>query len=504
MRIAVLTLLSLLVALKSLGQRVEVRQRSWADTSVVFPRTGLTLHPLYETLHDKLAVSYDYSAWQGAEGVRLPQYGQSEQLHSVRATGSTKQAKWGAQGNAAYQYRQRAKVYGIAMAQPELFYPYISLDTSRRTLTREDYQLGGTLCYAWHDLGVGIGGNFAGTTQFGKKDPRPLARVGDFTTILALSYKLPYYVMAAQGDFRYYTESFSLNNEQEDRQDYVYYHLGLGLYEHDLSVQKRSESIKYIFAEYACTLQAAPLHRYWPFVQLAYKRNNAFGRTIVYTKVAETKQNELQTKLFFPITFASQQLVFGLYFDYAQRTGYEIDYYSHQVNTSPNITEEREYHRVAAWLGTQSNYKASIAYQYTMPSALFYVAYEGGLAALHTKHRKYHFEQQRLLQELQLFYQRFYARYDWSIALWSSWAQPLSNRTLWAHEARFLAQLQNSIERYYSEPHYALRLTLEGGFRITPTQRVAIALTGGYERVKSSHTAWLCELGLRYGFLSMR
>lgn len=504
-RIKLLSLVLLLFSTTVLGKTANTEQAHIADTIHILPKTGLALYPLYEGLHDRLAVRYAYAVWQGKEGIRLPQYGLSEQRHSLYATGATRQQKWGAHGYAEYAHGQRTQVRSIAMAQPERFYPYIVLDTSKRALTREEYQLGGTLSYVWHDLGVGIGGSFAGTTQFGKKDPRPLARVGDFSTLLALSYRLSHYVLAVQGDYSYYSESFAQTNKKEDRQDYVYYHLGLGLYDHELSVQKRSESVKYIFAEYALTLQAAPQQRYLPLVQIAYNHNNAFGRTNLYTKIAETEEDKLQAKLFFPFIFSAQRLEVGVHVDYAQRTGYEIDYYTHQVNTSPNITEEREYHRVAAWKGIQSHYKAHLSYRYAMPSALFHLGYEGGLASLQTRHGQYYFEQRRSVQKIRTSYRRFYAHYDWLFCLQGLWTQPVQKRVLWARKARFFAQLQNSIERYYNEPHYGLQATFEGGYRITPAQRIAFALTGGFERIGgSSEPAWLWELALRYGFLNKR
>ena len=505
MRIKLLSLVLLFSSTTVLGKTANIEQAHIADTIHPLPRTGLALYPLYETLHDRLAVYYVYSAWQGDEGVRLPQYGLGKQQHKVYATGATRQEKWAAHGSAAYTHVRTTQVRSVLMAHPELFYPHLLLDTTRRNLTREDYQLGGALCYMWQDLGIAIGGSFAGTTQFGKKDPRPLSRVGDFSTLLGLGYRVPHYVIALEGDYRYYSESLSVTNKKEDRQDYVYYHLGLGLYSHDLSVQKRSESVKYIYSEYAVTLQAAPQQRFLPLVQIAYNRNNAFGRTQIYTKIAETKEQKLQGRLLFPFVFSSQYFVVGVLGNYVHRTGYEIDYYTHLVNTSPYITEEREYHRTAAWVGTQNDYKAILTYRYAFSSALLSLAYEGGFVSLNTRHGLHYFEQKNIAQNLTVTYQHFYARYDWFLSVLSQYRHPLSHRAYWGQEIQFLRQLQHDLEHYYNLSHYDLQATLELGYRLTSAQRIALALSGGYGWLGANiANAWNCEVALRYGFLNRR
>lgn len=505
MRIKLLSLVLLLFSTTVLGKTANTEQAHIADTIHILPRTGLALYPLYGVLHERLAVHYSYSMRQNDVGSLLPQYGLGEQKHKVYAAGATRKKKWGAHGNALYTFERRTKVRSVVMAQPELFYPYLLLDTSTRTLTRETYQSGGVLCYAWRDLGIAFGGSFVGITQFGKRDPRPLSRVGDFSTLFALSYRLPYYVLAAEGDYRYYSESFSLNNQKEDRQDYVYYLRGIGAYDHDLSVQKRSESVKYILSEYALSLQAAPQQRYFPFVQLSYDYNNAFGRTNVYTKVAETKEHKLQGRFLFPVVFGSQHIVAGVQGDYIQRTGYEIDYYTHLVNTQPNVTEEREYHRTAAWLGLQSACKGVLVYRYVFPSSQLYFAYEGGIASLNTNHGKHFFELTNLTQNLTAYYQLFCTRYDWSLKLRGGWMHPIAYRANWAQEAPFLEKLQRDLEYYYCKSYYNMQATLEVGYRFTAAQRIALAITGGYgHRGAPTGDAWNCEVALRYGFLNRR
>lgn len=501
MRIYLLGFLLLLSPVTTWGRAENTKQIAIVDTLSVLPRSGLALYPLYETQHERLAVQYRYQMWQGYEGMCLPQQGITDQVHSVHATGTTRKERWGANGTAEYAQRKRTQVRSIVMVNPELFYPYLLVDTSLRTLSREDYRLQGTLCYDQKRWGGALGGGFKGTTQFGKKDPRPLSRVGDFSLALALGYKLPHYLLAAQGSYRYYSESLSLTNKKEDRQDYVYYLLGAGSYDHDLSVQKRAESIKYILTDYALYLQATPRQGPLPWVQFAYLFNNAFGRTNVYDKVAETLEHQIQGKCLYPLTFANQQLALGIRIDYRQRTGYEIDYYTHRVNLSPLITEEREYHRTAAWLGKKGNYRAMLTYSRHFAASILYCELVGGVTTLHTQHGTNLFEQQSLEQNLSVAYRRFRGKYDAYLVIQGSYNHPIHYRSNWVRNAPFMVRLQRSLASYYGNAHYRLQVTGEVGYSLTYLHRMALALTVGYEQqLGISVNAWGGEVAFYYTF----
>ncbi len=476
-----------------------------ADTCSLYPKAGLALYPLHVAPFDYLRAEYVYSGRDGEYGIHLPQYGLNEQQHLLRAKGVTRQEKWAAHGFAEYEHAERRKVPCFLTVHPDLFYPYLLVDTSTRSLTREQYRLGGVLGYALGALGLGVGGEFSGVSQFGRSDPRPLSRLGDFAVRAVASYTLPYYVLAAEGSYRYYTESLSTTNKKEDRQDYVYYLRGFGLYDHNLSVQKRFENLKHILAEQTYVLQAAPRKAYWPLVAIAYRRQNTFGRTQVYNKIAETHEQQWEGKLGVPFLLAQQRFILLFATTYRERLGEEIDYTTHTVNTSPLITEEREYHRSVAWYGKYTTYQFDVAYSYFAPNDRVHAEYIGALHSMDTQYRqkRYYYVQDALYQQLALTYRHLFSRIDALLRIQGAYYLPLQNRTQRTLETRFLEQLINYTDQYYNVAKFRLQTTIEGGYLLAHSHRVAIALTGAYaQMLDQNRTDWLWLTTLRYEFFN--
>ncbi len=500
-------LIALLFVARCWGQENAAHILEVADTCSGYPHTGLALYPLHVAPFDYLRAEYVYSGRDGEYGMHLPQYGLKEQQHLLRAKGATRQEKLAAHGFAEYEHVERRKVPFFLTVHPDLFYPYLLVDTSTRSLTREQYRLGGVLGYALGALGLGVGGEFSGVSQFGRSDPRPLSRLGDFAVRAVVSYRLPYYyVFAAEGNYRYYTESLSITNKKEDRQDYVYYLRGFGLYDHNLSVQKRSENLKQILSEQNFVVQAAPLEkRYWPVVELVYRHQNAFGRTQVYNKIAETHEQQWEGKIGVPFLFSRQRLILLFHTTYRERRGEEIDYTTHTVNTSPLITEEREYHRSVAWYGKYTTYQMHLAYSYFAPNDRIHAEYVGALHFTDTQYRqrRYFYTQHALTQQLGLTYRHLFARADGLLRIQGAYYLPLQNHTQRALEARFLEKWIDYTDLYHNTAKFCLQADIEAGYLLAHSHRVAIALTGAYaQMLDQNRTDWLWLATLRYEFFN--
>lgn len=495
--------LAVLLPLALWGQLMSQESLGGNDTCSLLPKTGLSLYTLYLPQHEQYTAYYRYAVRDGASGYVLPQMGTGEQKHSLHAQGSTRFATWGAYGKAEYSHTQRRGVRGLLTAQPELFYPYVLIDTTQRDLTREHYQMSGVLNYQLKAWIIGFGGDFTGITQFGQRDPRPRSRLGDFTVLLALGYRLPWYALSLEGSYRYYSESFSLQNKQEDRQDPVYYHLGVGLYDHRLSLAKRTESLRYLFSSGSAVLQLAPLVRYCPLVQFAYRSKNSFGRSLAYTKLAEVFEQEVEGQLFLPISYGTHHLSLGGGVLSSQRSGYEIDYELYIVNAEPRISEQREYQRTETWIGQKTDYRGLLSYRNTTGKYQFLVDYVGSFGILNTSYKQdaYYFSQRAIKQLLSATCQRFFDRWDAVLNLQGYAVLPTSHKAKWANELPTFVRLSEALEYYYNTPRYQITAVLEGGYRFSASQRLALAITGCYAQLQNiSRPAWGMEVALRYGF----
>lgn len=473
------------------------------DTSILYPRTGLALYTLYMPQHERYVAYYRYAHRSTPQGFTSLQSGRAEQKHQLHAEGSVRFPIWGAYGKADYSKTQKQKVSHVLTAFPQLFFPYIVLDTSQRELTTEKYQMAGTLNYQLNGFLVGLGGDFTGITHFGLKDPRPRSRFGDFTTIIALGYRTSLYAISVEAAYRYYSESFSLQNKQEDRQDPIYYHLGMGLYDHRLSIAKKTESLRYIFSEATAVLQLAPLIKYCPLLQFSYHRRNAFGRSLLYTKLAENFEQAWEGLFFLPLAYEQHSLRIGGVVSYTIRLGYEIDYALHIVNPEPQITEQREYQRANNWTAQNSDYKAVFSYEHTTSTLRCGVDYSSSLARLNTNYKKnrYYFSNRAWQQQLTLSIHAFFIKSDLLFNLSGYSFLPLRHSVKWANTVTTFRAFQNTWETFYNAPRFQISLGLEGGYLIHTSQRLALALTASYAHSqKVKEPAWGIDVALRYSF----
>jgi len=78
---------------------------------------------------------------------------------------------------------------------------------------------------------------------------------------------------------------------------------------------------------------------------------------------------------------------------------------------------------------------------------------------------------------------------------------PTSHKAKWANELPTFVRLSEALEYYYNTPRYQITMVLEGGYRFSASQRLALAITGCYAQLQNiGGPAWGMEVALRYGF----
>lgn len=378
-RTAVVVLVGLLaVALRSRESAAQVRCDS-SPAAEVLPYTRVSdgeAYALWPSLRPEefytLRTSTSYYHRAGGEGIWSPFVGSRGGRYHLRSDGAFRKGSWAAFGGARYQWTQRDSVGGNLLAAPELFYPYLMADNSRRTERIESYGMHGGASFRYRRLLLGVGAQFDGTTHFSRRDPRVRGRAGDFSVNATAGVEFLGYVASATGAFRRYFEPLSISIEREQSMERIYFLLGFGLFDHSLSKLVKSLEVHYLYRAWQARVDFHPVRADLPSLYVAYAHGKGQLITSELAEASRADTDRLRGALQWQANWTRWALSTTLGVEYDRRVGTEIFYRWHEVNVSPKIYERREYNRVKKYTDFRVDVRGDGRVAYKVSPAAFY------------------------------------------------------------------------------------------------------------------------------------
>lgn len=341
---------------------------SFADTWDSYSMAGFSLWPLADTLQrNHLRVEAGYRYRRSPSPLYLPYAGWQSSTSILQSQGVLRTPRWAVHGKAGYQRTIQQGVYGSLASSPELFYPYLVTVGLPRHEVKEGYSLAGNFGYRLGRLALGLGGDYSGITHFSREDPRVRGRCGDLRLHVGSSLLLGLFMASMELEFRYLQEALTVQTAAGDRMDTYYYTLGLGLYDHYLSIPQKSFRQQYSRAAWLARGQlqatAGGVHTLW--AELASSTTGSDNGTL--PAVSATSGLGVSIGASSKMAFADFRLTVQGGYRLARRLGYEVLYDTVIVHVAPSIVEMREYARFLSWRGIQHVYGAGVSLSYQCP-----------------------------------------------------------------------------------------------------------------------------------------
>lgn len=341
---------------------------SFADTWDSYSMAGFSLWPLADALQrNHLRVEAGYRYRRSPSPLYLPYAGRRSSTSILQSQGVLRTPRWAVHGKAGYQRTIQQGVYGSLASSPELFYPYLVTVGLPRHEVKEGYSLAGNFGYRLGRLALGLGGDYSGITHFSREDPRVRGRCGDLGLHVGSSLLLGLFMASMELEFRYLQEALTVQTAAGDRMDTYYYTLGLGLYDHYLSIPQKSFRQQYSRAVWLARgqLQATEggVHTLW--AELASSTTGSDNGTLPV--VSATSGLGVSIGASSKMAFADFRLTVQGGYRLARRLGYEVLYDTVIVHVAPSIVEMREYARFLSWRGIQHVYGAGVSLSYQCP-----------------------------------------------------------------------------------------------------------------------------------------
>ena len=332
---------------------------SFADTWDSYSMAGFSLWPLADTLQrNHLRVEAGYRYRRSPSPLYLPYAGWQSFTSILQSQGVLRTPRWAVHGQAGYRRAIQRGVYGSLASSPGLFYPYLVTVGLPRHEVKEGYSLAGNFGYRLGRLALGLGGDYSGITHFSREDPRVRGRSGDLGLHVAGSLLLGLFMASMELEFRYLHEALSVQTEVGDRMDTYYYALGLGLYDHYLSIPQKSFRQQYSRTAWLARGQlqatACGVHTLW--AELASSTTGSDNGKLPV--VSATSGVGVSIGASSKMSFADFRLAVQGGYRLARRLGYEVLYDTVTVHVAPSIVEMREYARFLSWRGIQHVYGA--------------------------------------------------------------------------------------------------------------------------------------------------
>lgn len=341
---------------------------SFADTWDSYSMAGFSLWPLADALQrNHLRVEAGYRYRRSPSPLYLPYAGRRSSTSILQSQGVLRTPRWAVHGKAGYQRTIQQGVYGSLASSPELFYPYLVTVGLPRHEVKEGYSLAGNFGYRLGRLALGLGGDYSGITHFSREDPRVRGRCGDLGLHVGSSLLLGLFMASMELEFRYLQEALTVQTAAGDRMDTYYYTLGLGLYDHYLSIPQKSFRQQYSRAAWLARGQlqatAGGVHTLW--AELASSTTGSDNGTLPV--VNATSGLGVSIGASSKMAFADFRLTVQGGYRLARRLGYEVLYDTVIVHVAPSIVEMREYARFLSWRGIQHVYGAGVSLSYQCP-----------------------------------------------------------------------------------------------------------------------------------------
>jgi len=341
---------------------------SFADTWDSYLMAGFSLWPLADTLQrNHLRVEAGYRYRRSPSPLYLPYAGWQSSTSILQSQGVLRTPRWAVHGQAGYRRAIQRWVSGSLVSSPGLFYPYLVTVGLPRHEVKESYSLAGDFGYRLRRLSLGLGGDYSGITHFSREDPRVRGRSGDLGLHVASSLLLGRFMASMELEFRYLQEALSVQTAAGDRMDTYYYTLGLGLYDHYLSIPQKSFHQQYSRAAWLVRGQlqatAGGVHTLW--AELASSAAGSDNGTLPV--VSTTRGLGVSIGVSSKMAFTDLRLSFQGGYRLARRLGYEVLYDTVTVHVDPSIVEMHEYARFLSWRGIRHVCGAGVLLSYHWP-----------------------------------------------------------------------------------------------------------------------------------------
>lgn len=450
-----------------------------------------------------LRVSTSFTRRAGNEGVWSPFAGNRAVGYLMQSSGAFRKGPWAAFGGARYHSIRRDSVGGNLLAEPELFYPYLLADNTRRVERIESYGMYGEASYTFRGVLLGLGAQFDGTTHFSRRDPRVRGRAGDFSLKATAGAELLGFLATATAAFRRYFEPLSVSIERENSMERIYFLLGFGLYDHNLSRFVKKVEVHYLHTAWQGRVDIHSKQQQLPHLYVAYEKGRSTLITAELPEASSVDSERLYGALAWRPAWEGWALSSKLELKWARRLGSEIFYRWHQVNESPELYERREYNRVKRFVDFVTEIRGYGR-----------VSYKASAVAMYA--------------EAECRYRRYGSRYDEEIynrdigllgyrvrggACFHVWRINVDLSLYGGHrirlgEAPYSRVLANRQEEFYAEwydvlsaQRWAIGGALDVNMVVLGGHRLGVQIGGEWMRRQSSwRQGYMLAAGLWYGF----